>query len=218
MRFFQAGVEKAIQSVQKAPPKPVHIFVAIPTIHLVDIRWAFNTHVMLDRTPVPTTYAAEWRWGVAEAREKMVEAAMAIPTVTHIMFLDSDVVPPVDAISQLLADDRPIVSGLYFNSLNTGVAAWVQGKTIGLNQPADVVQVDAVGLGCCLIRREVFEAIKKRPMFYMTVLGGEKAVQGEDFYFFSRTAEVGYKPFVDMRIKSLHIKNLQLDHGGNVKA
>lgn len=186
---------------------------AIPTIPQVDIRWALAMHKILDATPYKLTYAADWKYGIAQSREKLAEAALVEKTVTHIMFWDSDVLPQrIDVVKTLIEDDQPIISGIYANSLHTGINAWVSERTIDLKQPADILPVDKVGMGLCMIKREVFEAITTKPWFYMKPYGPE--MKGEDFYFLEQAAKFGFKPKVDMRVKAYHIKATCLDVDG----
>jgi hypothetical protein len=195
-----------------APPKkPVHVFVAIPTHGTVGIRWALRLHQILDAAPYQTTYAADWHYGVAESREHLAEAALATESVTHVMFMDSDVMPDdIDVINRLLAADLPIVSGLYRNTLGSGVNAWMGPNTIALKQQAPIVEVERVGFGLVMVKREVFEAIKERPWFYLTA---GKSQQGEDFYFCRKARNAGFKVCVDMRVQAKHVQYVEASVG-----
>ena len=51
---------------------------------------------------------------VDRARNRLIEQMITHPIApTHLLFLDADIVPARDALSRLLRDGRPIVSGLY---------------------------------------------------------------------------------------------------------
>lgn len=68
--------------------------------------------------------------------------------------------------------------------------------------PASLVEADAVGAGCLLIRREVLEAME--PPWFAFNPGG---YGGEDFYFCRRAAGLGYKPVVDLSVQCAHVTN-----------
>lgn len=83
-------------------------------------------------------------------------------------FIDDDTVPPGGALARLLSLRREFVSGLYFlpkkpwnpiayfKEPNTGLYANYTGYAKGT-----LVEVDAVGLGCALIHRDVFTKIEE---------------------------------------------------------
>lgn len=208
IHWLEPPVQQPARPPAAPPKKPVHVFVAIPTHGSVDIRWCMRLHQLLDAAPYQTTYAADWHYGVAESREHLADAALAVPTVTHVLFLDSDVIPDdIDVINRLLEADLPIVSGVYRNTLRTGINAWVGGSTIGMKQSAPIVEVDRVGFGLVLVKREVFETMTGRPWFYLSV--GPKQ-RGEDFYFCRRAQVAGFKICVDMRVTAKHIQYVEM--------
>ena len=76
-----------------------------------------------------------------------------------LFFLDSDVVPPVDAVMKLAKHNLPIVSGLYCRrSPPHAVPVMIKnGQWVTQFKPGSMVEVDVVGAGCLLIKREVLE-------------------------------------------------------------
>ncbi len=79
-----------------------------------------------------------------------------------LFFLDSDVIPPPDAVLRLMAHRKPIVSGVYFRrSHPAGVPVMM--KPLGhwlVNYPTNaLIEVDVVGAGCLLIHRSVLETL-----------------------------------------------------------
>ena len=93
--------------------------------------------------------------------------------------LEQDVIPPVDVIEKLLADQKNVVEGGYFNSkkLPNGTVgmipmAWnwadpeVKEAELLIDIPMDflvpsrVIPIAAIGLGCCLMKKEVLEKME----------------------------------------------------------
>jgi len=161
---------------------------------------------------------ADWRFGLAETRNSLVAQAFADPTVSHVFFLDSDIILPDGAIAQLLADNAPIASGVYWNSLGSGVNAWVGNATIALEQNPPATTVDYVGMGACMVHRGVFDALRQSgatwPYFYYYVGDKPRDYYSEDFYFLELCARCGIKPVIDMRVKCKHIKPVTYEWNG----
>jgi hypothetical protein len=136
----------------------------------------------------------------------------------YLFFIDSDCVLPPDALKRLVAHDKDIVAGMYFHK--TAPFAPVVYKIgeknlydVMMDYPKNtVMEVDGVGMGCCLIKTSVFEkfvhdvngqqecyafepipATKKRP-----------SITGEDFAFCHRAQEAGYKIYVDTGLQCKH--------------
>lgn len=81
----------------------------------------------------------------------------------YIFFLDSDVIPPHDAVIRLMKHDLPIVSGVYCRRSPPHMhpVAMKGGQWLPFDLPQNqLLEVDVVGAGCLLIRRDVLEKMK----------------------------------------------------------
>lgn len=204
----------------------VKIGLLIPTNISVDVRWAFSFQQILGelgRYP-GSSYMADFRYGLAETRESLVTEALAkIPDLTHVMFVDTDVIPLIpNGIQLLLQDDKPVISGVYFSSLMTGAAAWRGEVSIPVdNQPDPIQQVDKTGFGFTLIQRKVFDLLAEkgepRPWFYYLIDSGTHKMQSEDFYFIDKLTKYGIKPWVDLRVQCGHIKTMVINPNGTIQ-
>jgi hypothetical protein len=78
---------------------------------------------------------------------------------SHVFFLDSDVIPPPDAILRMLRHNHPFISGLYCRrSPPAGVPVMIKGGSwVTEYQQGGVIEVDLVGAGCLLISRELLQ-------------------------------------------------------------
>lgn len=130
----------------------------------------------------------------------------------YIFFIDDDVLPPFDTITKLIQHNKDIVAGLYFAKQRPHFPQIFlrSKKTKGrydsvINYPKnELIEVDACGAGCMLIKKEVFEKLKKP--YFQYIPRGEKTPRiGEDFYFCEKVKKAGFKIYCDTSIICKHI-------------
>ena len=149
---------------------------------------------------------------VAVARNLLVESMLG----DYIFFLDDDVIPPMNTIPKLYGRQKDIVSGLYFAKREPYFPqifhkTKVQGKQMKDRYDAvfdipenELIEIDACGGGCLLIKKDVFKKLK-RPFFQYIPYGEEMLKKGEDFYFSEKAKEAGFKIFCDTSIVCRHM-------------
>ena len=217
----------------------IKIAMLVPTQLAVDVRWAFTFQNILAQLPPGSSYFADYRYGLAETREALItQAIVTIPDLTHILFVDTDVIPLIpNGVQLLLSDNKDIVSGIYFSSLMTGVAAWkgvpnqdpntkeqmpIVELPIAIDNVPYLQEVDKSGFGFTLIKKEVFSFLEEkkepRPWFYYLIDGSDRKMQSEDFYFLDKCKKYGIKPWVDLRVQCGHIKTMIINPNGQVQA
>jgi len=189
--------------------------------HACDVRTAAYCSAEAMRPGVKWGYVASREAGVG--RSTFAYYALKDPEVTHLYFMDSDVVPPPNTLQKLLEHNLPIVAGAYPMRVNTEDAWSFKGdsklKTYGdwwprsEPLPKGLIDVTVVGGSTLLIKREVFEKME-RPWFKIVYKAideeGHAYDEGEDEYF-SRTAiEAGYKIKVDPSIICAHYNYKEL--------
>ena len=197
------------------------VAVAVPHTGSVSMRWAVR---LSELEMPPHTIVSKSTAAVDFAREMTVEDALETDP-DYVMFVDSDVIPPRDVFGRLASHDVGVVSGLYYMDNPDGVhpAMWRLDED---NSPAitdyrrkGLVNVDAIGLGCCLVKRDVLENLE-RPWFRWTRgyeehpwdlrHEGEGPGISEDFYFCHRLQEAGHEIYVDTTVECLHEKTCYL--------
>lgn len=162
---------------------------------------------------------------VALARNEIVWRALRVEEesttarCSHVFFIDDDVLVHPDVLLKLLADARPIVSGLYYAKTSVPQPLVLHGESDGVAQswtPGDLVECWAHGMGLTLIQAEVFRRLRDetalgtdadgRPQWFATTRDavvlrsdGVPAMrnQTEDVHFLRRAAALGYVPTVD---------------------
>jgi hypothetical protein len=220
---------------QLAPPPqqiPVKIFVGLPCrdLPMVDFRFADSWHQMMNTLPPGSGYLPAWQYGAAETRQKLVEEFLKVPDYTHLLFWDTDTVVPISVDAgkptwlSMLEANQPIVSGIYLNSLRTGINAWIGGRVVNLQQNPNAIplmQAEDMGFGFTLIFRGIFEQLAQRnipkPWFYYRSSANPGEMLSEDFYFLRLVfKELGIRPYIDTRIRCIHLKTYGFNVDGTI--
>lgn len=157
----------------------------------------------------------------ASAQNALVQDMLNIPDATHLFLTEMDMILPDDCITKLLALDKDMASGVYFlrspEQVGRGqpclykrapgtewrrrIAARENGaylcSPVSLFPTDRPFEIDVAGLGCVLIKREVFEAMKK-PWFDVKAGSGEALTgYGSDMFFYAHAREKGFKLWCD---------------------
>jgi len=139
----------------------------------------------------------------AQARNNLIKRS----TGDYVLFMDSDnVITPKD-LKKLVEDDKEIVSGVYFHrgfpylpvvyEYDTNATGFINSNKIfkGLKR------IDGAGLGACLIKKSVFEKLRK-PYFEFNAFGNGST---EDFDFFEKCRKSGVELWADWDVPIGHI-------------
>lgn len=142
-----------------------------------------------------------------------------------LFFLDSDVIPPRDAVPRLMAHKKPIVSGIYCRrSPPCSVPVMIKdGSWMTSFPPQGLFEVDLVGAGCLLIHRTVLEQLPPLDpghhwfSWRVDMKGTPGMVDGEclseDFSFCVHARRHGFPVLVDPTIQCKHIGFAQATFG-----
>jgi hypothetical protein len=116
---------------------------------------------------------ASFSWPDIEEIRNMVLSYWydVMPDSTHLLFLDADVGFPPQAVLDMLTFNEPVVGGIY--PKRTYPLEWVISGTPEPEYRQGFIEVDGLGAGCLLIRRDAVTAmIEKFPELvrpYMTI-------------------------------------------------
>ncbi len=155
----------------------------------------------------------------AEARNALVKAALTEDAITHILFVDDDVLMPRDGLSRLLDYQLPIVSGTYCKknpALETGVTAIGADDAYIVSQQQvpyehgnmEPIVVSCTGGGFILVEIEVYQKMGGDNWyeFLLSERHGEKRVRvGEDSLFVQKAAAAQIKTAVVPGLCALHV-------------
>jgi hypothetical protein len=138
-------------------------------------------------------------------RESLINQAMAMKT-EWVLWLDSDMMFPSTALLRLLSHNQDIVACNYmkrsfpFKSVAfTDITDWE--SWIPIRSEDELVTVDAIGMGCVLMRTSIFKDLSQ-PYFEYTYQPKTKDWGGEDFTLFKKLKKIGYQVNVDMALSN----------------
>jgi hypothetical protein len=151
---------------------------------------------------------------VDNARNHIVRDFLA-SDATHLFFVDSDTIPPPDALRKLLAHDKDIVSALtpiveldektgeYYRKMNCVDISDQHMK------PNDGLRLcKGAGGSCIMIKRHVFEKLPEPWYRFLKKDDGGKVVDvSEDIYFVVTALAAGIRTWADTEIVCKHYKS-----------
>lgn len=215
------------ETLNLARPKQRFIAVATPSLGAVPIEWT-NAMIALRCVGWPrnigfiTYFTIDSEGGeVAECRNRIVCQALDFcksetREISHIFWVDDDVIVDKDSLKTLLRHDRPIASGVYFTKEEDPDPLIIPGRNMGMTPyvPDRAFESWAHGMGLTLVRMDVYRRMMEEtdlgrdkyglPAWYRTIKGGEEAPEdgvpwdaSEDVYFLDRASRIGYHGFVD---------------------
>jgi hypothetical protein len=185
--------------------------------------------LLIDQSPKGRRQYAGTAWGkggiFASNRCKVVEQFLETPA-EHLLFIDTDIeflAEDVYNIIDIAGKDKKILSGLYFlhHPRNTLNPAWyvidpqTKSRDVYTNISNGIHEIDACGMGFCLIHREVFLAMEphyrkdewKWFAYDLVEMDGKPTRLGEDMSFCHRAqTSCGYKIYGTGDIRPNHIK------------
>lgn len=157
---------------------------------------------------------------VDNARNEVVKEFLK-SDCTHLLFIDSDTIPPQDAIDKLLAHDRDIVTAItpiiehdekkQNNGANGFYKKW---NAVTLDEKftmpnIGLVQIKGCGSSCILIKRKVLETMEAPwYRFLYSADDGREVTVGEDVHFILKATKLGFKAYADTSIICGHEKKI----------
>lgn len=158
---------------------------------------------------------------IATARNQVVQTFLEKTECEYLWMLDTDMTFEPDIVSRMVTfaeeADIPILGALTFLQQRDGVVHPVMfrltdsGELFSVtNYPrGDVIEVAATGAACTLIRRDVLEKMAVEcdgPHHWYEEQTRDGVEIGEDVAFCLKARDLGFRIFVDTRIKTGHLK------------
>jgi hypothetical protein len=165
---------------------------------------------------------------VTKARSRISNFYMNSTEYEKILFIDSDIGFTPDDAFKLIMSDKDIICGAYpMKGIPLRYNYNVSSPEV---REGDLVQIENIGFGFCCIKRQIFQDIQKNygeELKYYPALNNsscpptEKEYNNsyhyflefkkgmhflpEDFSFFERASNVGYKSWLDTSIRLCHV-------------
>lgn len=143
---------------------------------------------------------------IAESRTRLANEALE-HGATHLLWLDSDIHFPANIVKKFLQHDRDIVAANYSTRYHPyRSVAFTDANNINarLGTKFGLHKVWAVGMGCMMTKRSVFESLPK-PWFSHEYNKELDTYGGEDIYFCNQAMHHGIEVWVDAEIQLAHI-------------
>ena len=131
----------------------------------------------------------------------------------ELLWIDSDMIHPIDLLVRLQSRQKDIVSALYFQrNYPFYPIMFMENETekgstyqMFFSWKKELIKVDSIGTGCVLIQRKVFESLSFPFCEYTRSSIKEDAYIGEDTYLFKKCKEAGFDLWVDATLESRHL-------------
>lgn len=147
-------------------------------------------------------------WGCSNlpfARFSLAKWAVATDA-DRVLFVDDDIVYTTQDIEALYAIDADVVSGMYSRRELRG--AIVGAPLTGGEERGLLLEMAAVGLGCCLMRRSVLAALVEKYGERLFAFTADQKGPGEDDSFSHRMIVSGYRAWLHRGVSLGHVGSL----------
>ena len=165
---------------------------------------------------------------VTKARSRMANFFMNNTEYEKILFIDADIGFQPEDVFNLLKHDKDIVCGAY--PMKSIPLRYNYNLSEPRQEEGELVRIENVGFGFCLIKRKVFESIQQRyseelkyypatnnsstpptekeyhnSYHYFLEIRKDMSFLPEDFSFFERAKSVGYSSWLNSSIRLEHV-------------
>lgn len=188
--------------------KPTSVSILVPTRDTVYSHFSYSLGNLIKTTTlmgIEVHLFFDASTILINQRENLINRAIEVKS-EWVLWLDSDMMFPPTTLLRLLAHNQDIVACNYmkrsypFKSvafMNTNDwESWVP-----LQSEDELLTVEAIGMGCVLMRTSVFEKLN-RPYFEYTYQPKTKDWGGEDFTLFKKLNKVEHQVKVDMNLSN----------------
>lgn len=183
--------------------QPLKVSIVVPTRDTVHSGFAFSLSQLIktsENLNIETFLFFNSGSVLLTQREKLVNSSVDVGA-DYILWLDSDMTFPSTTLTRLLSHNKNIVGCNYKKRSNpqTPVAYKEVGNWeswLPLDEEESLVEVQGVGMGCILIKTELFKKINK-PYFEFTYNEETDDWLGEDFNLFSKFRNIGENIYID---------------------
>lgn len=152
---------------------------------------------------------------IPQQRQVLAKQALALQC-SHILWIDSDMRFPKDALLRLLEHQLGIVGANYpmrRAPILPTAKHHEHGHLFTMDQAAGLAEVSHAGMGLMLTETQVFQAMQA-PWFTLGYSKAEDGFVGEDVYFCRKAKEAGFPTYIDQALSHdvKHIGEIEFTH------
>lgn len=190
------------------------ILIAVPTFENISPE-TFKSIYDLEKIP-GGNFRFEFVKGYdcARARNKIAKLSLDI-NCDYVLMVDSDIVLPSDTIKNLIEFGPDISVGYYSQKNDSGMSEvfnfnhedytsenrYSIADILSLN--GERIPVMGCGLGCALIKTDIFKSLRYPYFHYVNYANGN--LLSEDLYFCTQARNKSYAIILDSRVRCMHI-------------
>jgi len=179
------------------------VYIGVPTAEFARPA-VFYDYLQFLEKPKGTIERSFHTNSAAHNRNLIIDDALA-HDCTHILFVDDDMAFAPNSLTRLLAHDKHVIGGLYFNKAyphppvlfdSTFKRLYLRDIDTGL------IKVGACGFGFMLVHISVFDSLEQPWVRHGEIVGDKR---NEDIGFCRRIGYAGFSIFCDLSVVIGHI-------------
>lgn len=171
-----------------------HFSYSLSNLVKLTTQMGIETHLFFDASTI-----------LINQRENLIKQAIEVGS-EWVLWLDSDMMFPPSVLMRLLAHNEDLVGCNYmkrsypFKTVAfTDTSDWE--NWIPIQYSNELVEAEAVGMGCVLMKTALFKELQK-PYFEYTYQPKTEDWGGEDFTLFKKFNKLGHKLKIDMNLSN----------------
>jgi hypothetical protein len=208
-------MSKSINNSSIWDVKPTKLSILVPTRTTVDTQFAYCLSQLLTTTReagIDAYLFFDSSTILLNQRHNLIKKAIEVKS-DYVLWIDSDMMFPPTVALRLLEHNKDVVACNYMRRSKplktvayTDLNDW--NSWVPMELFDELVKVEGVGMGCMLMKLDVFDKIDK-PYFEFGYKEDTEDYYGEDFNLLEKIRKVGYEIFIDTQL-SLMIKHVGL--------
>ena len=206
-------MKKSIRKSSMWDTKQIKLSILVPTRDTVHSQFSYCLAQLFKTTSelgIETFLFYDSSTILLNQRERLLEQAKKVNS-DYVLWIDSDMMFPSTTAIRLLEHNKDIVACNYTKRTKplktvayTDLNDW--NSWLPMEPQDELVKVQGVGMGCMLMKLEIFEKIQK-PYFEFRYKEDTQDYFGEDFILLGKLREQGYDVYIDT-VLSMDIKHL----------
>lgn len=206
-------MKKSIRKSSMWDSKQIKLSILVPTRDTVHSQFSYCLAQLFKTTSelsIETFLFYDSSTILLNQRERLLEQAKKVNS-DYILWIDSDMMFPSTTAVRLLEHNKDIVACNYTKRTKplktvayTDLNDW--NSWVPMEPQDELVKVQGVGMGCMLMKLDIFEKIQK-PYFEFRYKEDTQDYFGEDFILLGKLRERGYDVYIDT-VLSMEIKHL----------